>query len=110
MNDLVERRHQSAEMAEWITSPATDLEAAIARFKADLPGWWFSVGECQISCDASCAPTDESEHIALAVRGNQFDSGFDCDLAQPSTLALALDEVRKQALAAIAEAGSNGVG
>lgn len=89
-------------MADWKTSPATDLEAAIAEFKAALPGWWFSVGECQVSCDASCAPTPESEHIALVEVGNAFDHGSHADLAQPSTLAAALRDVQRQALEALA--------
>lgn len=89
-------------MARWHTAPAHDLEAAIKRFKADLPGWWFSVGECQVSCDASCAPTPESPHIALIVRDPRFDSGFHADLEQPSSLAEALDSVRADALKAIA--------
>lgn len=92
-------------MTAWHTTPATDLEAAIARLKADLPGWWFTVGECQVSCDATVGPTRESEHIALAERGNDFDGGFSVDLAQPATLAQALDCAREDALAAISENG-----
>lgn len=88
-------------MSEWKTAPATDLEEAIRRFKADLPGWWYSVCECQVSCDASCAPTSESEHIALAERDNEFDAGFHVELPQPSTLAQALYAVREQAIDAI---------
>ncbi|MCW5720766.1 MAG: hypothetical protein KIS86_06450 [Devosia sp.] len=97
-------------MIDWHTSPATGLEAAIAEFKAKLPGWWFSIGECQVSCDASCAPTVESEHINLirqdtngrVIGVDPFDSGFHVDLRQPSTLAEALRDVMLQALDAIA--------
>jgi len=81
------------------------LESAIRRFKADLPGWWYSVCECQVSCDATAAPTRESEHIALLGTDSRFDSGFSADLAQPSTLADALDAVRIDALAALQEHG-----
>lgn len=88
---------------EWQTAPASGLEDAIARFKRDLPGWWFSVCECQVSCDASCAPTRESPHIALAHHDDRFDGGFHADLLQPSTLAEALDTVRKGALEALSE-------
>jgi len=90
-------------MSEWKTAPATDLEAAIAEFKAKLPGWWFSVCECQVSCDASCAPTSDSPHIEKAYTDNRFDSGFHADLLQPSSLAEALRDVQQQALAALAE-------
>lgn len=85
----------------WHTTPATDLEAAIARFKRDLPGWWFSVCECQVSCDASCAPTVQSEHSGLIPLDDSFNHGFHADLPQPSSLAEALDTVREDALEAI---------
>lgn len=91
---------------EWHEKPQSDLEAAIAEFKAALPGWWYSVCECQVSCDASCAPTVESEHINLIQRKkggiefeeDPFDRGFHADLRQPSTLAVALRNVMNQAL------------
>lgn len=91
-------------MSDWKTRDPLHLEAAIQRFKAQLPGWWFMVCECQVSCDASCAPTVESPHIDLIAVNPAFDSGFHADLAQPSSLAEALDNVRQQALAAIAKA------
>jgi len=91
-------------MKDWHQKPQTDLEAAIAEFKAALPGWWYSVCECQVSCDASCAPTVESEHINLIEEsGDPFDAGFHADLRQPSSLAEALRDVMRQALAEIAE-------
>lgn len=90
-------------MSEWQTAPATGLEAAIAEFKARLPGWWFTVGECQVSADGSCGPTRESEHIALIPLDRRFDDGFHADLPQPATMADALRDVMNQALAAIAE-------
>jgi len=98
------RIEQIGEAERWITAPATGLEAAIARFKADLPGWWFSVCECQVSCDASCAPTSETMDIGivgLPASDERFNSGFHADLDQPSTLAEALDTVRRDALAAL---------
>jgi len=90
----------------WQTAPATGLEAEIAAFKQALPGWWFSVCECQVSCDATCAPTKESPHAAWAGEDRRFDHGFDADLLQPSSLAEALRDVKEQALAAIAEGES----
>ena len=89
-------------MSDWISKPQAELEAAIAEFKQALPGWWYSVCECQVSCDASCAPTVESEHIGLiAEAGDPFDAGFHADLDQPSTLAEALRNVTRQAMSAI---------
>jgi hypothetical protein len=62
---MTEREHEIAAVVAWQTAPAIGLETAIAEFKAKLPGWWFSLGECQVSADASCGPTRESPHIAL---------------------------------------------
>jgi len=87
----------------WHTSPAANLERAIADFKSALPGWWFSVCECQVSCDASCAPTRESPHIDLIPLDDRFNDGFHADLEQPATLADALRTVMAEALAAIAQ-------
>lgn len=97
-------------MMEWQSKPQNDLETAILEFKEALPGWWYSICECQVSCDASCGPTTESPHIKLIrtdERGlvpveDPFDSGFHADLAQPSTLATALRNVMAQAQTQIA--------
>ena len=47
-------------------------------------GWWWSVGVCSVSCDASIGPDvaycDKETLIA-------FDSGFHADVPQPSTVA-----------------------
>lgn len=88
---------------EWQTAPAQGLEAAVAEFKEKLPGWWFTVGECQVSADGSCGPTRESPHTALIAVNRQFDDGFHADLPQPASMADALRDVMEQALAAIAE-------
>jgi hypothetical protein len=100
---VTEREQERAAVVAWQTAPAIGLETAIAEFKAKLPGWWFSVGECQVSADASCGPTRESPHIALIPSDRRFDDGFHADLAQPATMADALRDVMEQALAAIAE-------
>jgi hypothetical protein len=88
----------------WHVARHYDLPAAIAEFKAALPGWWYSVCECERSCDASCAPTIESPDIDLIEVDDAFDSGFHADLPQPSSLADALLNVLAQALAAKADA------
>ncbi len=86
-------------MSDWQTAIPENLEHTISEFKAALPGWWYSVGECQVSCDASCGPTVESEHIALISGADDpFDEGFHADLPQPSTMAIALAAVMQAAL------------
>ena len=89
---------------DWHTTEATGLEKAIADFKEVLPGWWFSVGECQVSADASCAPTRESPHIKLIKFNRAFDDGFHADLPQPATMADALRDVQERAIQAIVTA------
>ena len=76
------------------------LETTIRQFRDALPGWWYSLGECDISCDASCAPTGKSADVALIPNDERFDSGFHVDVPQPSTLAQALLHVMGEAVAA----------
>lgn len=97
MDDLVERAWQSAE--------PIGLEAAIIAFKKALPGWWFTVGECQVSADASCGPTRQSPHMELIPKNRQFDDGFHADIPQPATMAAALMDVLNQAQEALTEIG-----
>lgn len=80
------------------------IEQAIRDFRNNLPGWWYSLGECEVSCDASCAPTRESGDIALIPHDERFNSGFHVDLLQPCTLAAALWHVMGEAVAARIEA------
>jgi hypothetical protein len=87
-----------------LTSDVSDLPAAIERLRRELPGWYYKVCECQVSCDATIAPMGESPDADLAQFGNPFDVGFDCDLRQPSTLAAALNGAIDDALEARASA------
>lgn len=84
----------------------TGLERMIGRFKQALPGWWYTLGECERSCDASCAPTRESDDLALIPYDERFNSGFHCDLPQPCCLSDALYVVMQEALAARHEAAA----
>jgi hypothetical protein len=85
--------------AIWASKRERDLVDAIREFKTKLPGWWWRVGECSVSCDASCGPdiAGPDQHL-LSLR--EFDEGFDVDLKQPSTLAEALKTVTRAALMA----------
>ena len=85
---------------DWKSKPQLHLGDAIAEFKMTLPGWWYTLGECKVSCHASCAPTVESEDIKLISQDDRFDHGFHADLGQPSTLAEALRDVLGQAVGA----------
>lgn len=91
---------------DWTTQPQLGLEAAIAAFKTEFPGWYYSVCECQVSCDATIAPTSESPDIARIPRDDRFNSGFNADLAQPSSLAEALTAAMLDARAALKADGA----
>ncbi len=78
------------------------LGAAIRDFETTMPGWWWSVGHCQLSRDASCGP----DHRVLGAEhpycnDKCLDAGFHDD--NPGTLADALRCVMAQALDAISE-------
>lgn len=75
-----------------------DVNAAIARTQAALPGWWFAMGRCGLTCHASVGP--DRAFIAEPVL-SLFDSGFHADLPNPSTCAAALDDATSQAVAAL---------
>ena len=87
-------------MSDWKTTYPHTLEQTIAQFKASLPGYWFTIGECQVSADASCGPTKESPDSQLIKEDKRFDSGFHVDLHQPATMAEALMHVARQAILA----------
>ncbi len=95
------------------------LDEAIAVFTKELPGWWWSVGRCHVSADASCGPdyVGPAAYLSsvpvdlptpsgwLRPEGyiRSFDDGFHIELPQPATCAEALLNVMEQAKAAIAK-------
>lgn len=76
-----------------------DLCRAITEFRQALPGWWFTVGDCSVSADASCGPDFQREDKAL-LKISLFDEGFHVDLPQPASMADALRIVVKAGLEA----------
>jgi len=97
----VQPSHDAASLA--------DLQTAIIEFEKALPGWWYSLGICSVSRDASCGPDPKGPDAAL-LKMRKFDSGFNCDDHHPdSTMADALRNVMAQALEAkarLSEVGS----
>lgn len=83
----------------WVANNTGDLTAAIEYFHSKLPGWWFSVGVCHVSADASCAPDSAGCDFDL-LRERSFDEGFHADLLPPATMADALRKVTDMAVAA----------
>ena len=75
---------------------AEDLAAAVVEFEAALPDWWWTVGVCSVSRDASCGP-DLNGRDAHLLEFKHFDSGFHHD-DRTGTVANSLRIVMKYAL------------
>lgn len=87
----------------WQPEETSELALAIARMERELPGWWWSVGACHVSSDASCGPDSHGPDAQL-LESSEFsdllDTGiFDADIPQPSTCAQALNHVIDKAIA-----------
>lgn len=93
----------------WCEQGSTrGLSEAIERLYQELPGWWFSVGNCHVSADATIAP-DRTGPDADLLRFREFDEGIHGDLLHPATLADALnraiDDAKALKVRYIASAG-----
>jgi hypothetical protein len=82
-------------MSWTVEDQVGDLPAAIAYFHSKLPGWWFSVGACHVSADATVCPDTAGCDVWLLKTGSAYatkfwDEGFDVDLHPPATMADAL--------------------
>lgn len=82
-----------------------DLPSAIAYFHSSLPGWWFSVGACHVTADATVCPDTAGIDAWLFQTGDAdvtkfFDEGFGADLYPPATMADALVRATDMGLAA----------
>jgi hypothetical protein len=78
-----------------------DLQSAIERFHRLLPGWWFSVGLCHVSADATVAP-DRAGCDADLLKMRFFDEGFSADIMPPATMADSLRDATDMAIVAAA--------
>lgn len=78
------------------------LAAAVERLERELPGWWWRVGACSVSADATIGPDRTGPDAALLV-DVRFDEGFDSDLRQPASCAEALNRCIDMALFAKAQ-------
>jgi len=77
------------------------FDQVTALFSKELPGWWWTVGDCNVSSHASCGvQRGGPDDGLLFVQSGIFDEGFHADLRKPSTPALALLNVLMQAKAA----------
>lgn len=88
-----------SEMREWQPEDLPRLVEAIREFETKLPGWWWSVGACSVSRDASCGPDRHGPDAHLLGSRNAFEEGFHCD-DRDGSLADALLDVMEQALTA----------
>lgn len=83
------------------TTDTEDLALAIKEFEQVLPYWWFSVGKCSLTRDASCGPdlSYEDAWLLKIPETTIFDEGFHCD-DREGTLASSLRDVMNQGLKA----------
>lgn len=68
---------------------AAGLEAAIEKLYRELPGWWWSCGNCHVSADATIGPDRDGPDRYL-LQYKEFDIGIDGSLLHPATLAEAM--------------------
>lgn len=83
----------------WNTN-ADDFAAAVREFERELPGFWWSVGQCSVGAHASCSVDGKGDQSVLleGVRaGEPLDTGFHCDTRGGSP-AEALRDVMTQAV------------
>lgn len=88
----------------WNTN-TEDFAAAVAEFERQLPGFWWSVGQCSVGAHASCSVDgrgDQADLLGGVKGGEPLDVGFDCDTDGGSP-AEALRDVMQQALAYLAK-------
>ena len=96
----MQRSHDAASL--------TDLQTAIIEFEKALPGWWYSLGICSVSRDASCGPESLVQTRPCWKSGSSI-AGFHCDDHHPdSTMADALRNVMAQAIEAKARVSEMG--
>jgi len=74
----------------WLTEPISrDMNIAIGYFKANLPNWWYTSGDCFVSADASVGPDPNSSKwdgpdiYDLIKIDERFNSGFHLDMPHP---------------------------
>lgn len=90
---------------EWCAEGSTlRLGGAIERLYRELPGWWFSLGNCSVSADATVGP-DRTGADSWLLQFEVFDQGIDGSLLHPATLADALHNAIDKANAAKSQHG-----
>lgn len=65
----------------WNTD-VQDFARAVSEFEAALPGFWWSVGQCNVGAHASCAvdACGVQAHLLAGVqKAHPYDSGFHVD-------------------------------
>ena len=79
------------------TTDTGDLAKSVAEFETALPGWWWTVGVCSVSRDASCGP-DRNGPDARLLNLPLFDEGFhhdDCEGTVANSLRIVMTEALK---------------
>jgi len=76
----------------------SELAKSIAAFEQNLPGWWWSVGQCSVGAHASCG-VDQfgvNGHLLQHIeKGHPYDEGFHCDTNKGAPHEALLDVMRQ---------------
>lgn len=65
----------------WKTDESA-MAKAVAEFEKELPGFWWSVGQCSVGAHASCGVDGKGPQSELLVGVDYlhpYDTGFHCD-------------------------------
>lgn len=77
---MVARLEKQQEEIERLPPDIIELANVIAEFRRKLPDWWFTVGSCSVSRDASCGPDlNGRDAYLLLTEDRVFDEGFHHD-------------------------------
>ena len=79
-----------------IVTEIQELSAVIEDFESELPGWWWTIGKCDVGVHASCGPKKSGPDADL-LKDHLFDGGFHSDLPSPARVGEALAEVHEKA-------------
>lgn len=83
LSDFMDKQDELATNAlaaydELFPDEEPKIAEAIKLVQERLPGWWWSVGDCSVSADASCGPDRNGPDYPL-LEYRMFDNGFHFD-------------------------------
>lgn len=86
---MTDNNLRPATLVWCVGGSSAGLEAAIEKLQRELPGWWWTVGNCHLSADANMGP-DRTGPDRYLLKFKEFDDGIDGSLFHPATITDAL--------------------